>query len=507
MKKIIFIFVAVMGIMFTACNNDEIIVPEEILQSTDNNISETSTNYLVPIDDALAELNAVLASIDNQPQNAMGRSMAPRKQRTIGSIETLAVVNNANSTLKRAPSAGAVATDTLLYLVNFQDDMGYAVLAADARISTSVLAIVESGSISAESFDEESELYDSRIDYGFDLGFDLHAGGDDYYVSGAIESSINSMILGHAMMEVAAQKERLGFGPCEPGTPGGGGGGGTGGGNTGGGGSNTGTRTETGAWVDGKKVNPMLTTVWGQDSPFNDACPRSRWFIFDKLKKGPAGCVPIAVAQIIAYHEYPKNLRCNSVNVDWKGIKEIYNINDKPYYSTSTESNREGLAQLVRNIGDKCHTIYKPTWAFALPSNAKNCISNYFNTNASLHLGYDKNENKITNMLDNGNPVFIASISGIVSGHAWVIDGSINQTRTTKIIDNSTGETINSSTEERLLLHCNWGWHGKCNGYYVSGIFNTKKGAVDTEDGQNSGVDTENFTWAFHIITYDNPNK
>lgn len=40
----------------------------------------------------------------------------------------------------------------LLYLVNFDNNDGYAVLAADDRISSSVIAFVESGSISPADF-------------------------------------------------------------------------------------------------------------------------------------------------------------------------------------------------------------------------------------------------------------------------------------------------------------------------------------------------------------------
>lgn len=47
-------------------------------------------------------------------------------------------------------------------------------------------------------------------------------------------------------------------------------------------------------------VRPMLTTKWHQQSPFSDRTPGNY----------PAGCVAIAVAQIMAYHEYPRDY-CN----------------------------------------------------------------------------------------------------------------------------------------------------------------------------------------------------
>ena len=45
-------------------------------------------------------------------------------------------------------------------------------------------------------------------------------------------------------------------------------------------------------------------------------------------------------------------------------------------------------------------------------------------------------------------------------GHAWVVDG---------YIDYVTGWR----SEEHLYLHCNWGWNGNCNGYFLDGVFNT----------------------------------
>lgn len=46
----------------------------------------------------------------------------------------------------------------------------------------------------------------------------------------------------------------------------------------------------------------------------------------------------------------------------------------------------------------------------------------------------------------------------------------------------------------------------KCNGYYTSGIFNTKAGAVEREYYDSNATSNDNFNWAFHIITYNHPN-
>ena len=55
-------------------------------------------------------------------------------------------------------------------------------------------------------------------------------------------------------------------------------------------------------WKVNKKSSPsfLLKTKWAQGDGYND--------VITKLKGGnfPAGCVGVAIAQIMAFHEYPK---------------------------------------------------------------------------------------------------------------------------------------------------------------------------------------------------------
>jgi hypothetical protein len=271
-------------------------------------------------------------------------------------------------------------------------------------------------------------------------------------------------------------------------------------------GSNKGVeiRKETGTWVTNKKVSPMLTTVWHQRSPFNDACPLKRWFFWQSYKRARAGCVAVAVSQIMAYHEYPRNLTCNGIPIDWAGIKHLSNIYDR--WADGTDYEKIAAAQLVSNIGAGCKTFYTPDWSFALPVFARKYISSLGYSNVTLRYYYDKS--KVINMLDNDNPVFVAAVSGSVSGHAWVVDGYINRSRTDRDINANTGAVVNSYTEKEVLVHCNWGWRGTSNGYYVSGIFNTKKGPKERELYEESWTASSdsNFTWLFYTITYKHPN-
>ena len=47
------------------------------------------------------------------------------------------------------------------------------------------------------------------------------------------------------------------------------------------------------------KIEPLMTTTWNQDAPYNNKCPK-----LDE-KSALTGCVATALAQILNYHKYP----------------------------------------------------------------------------------------------------------------------------------------------------------------------------------------------------------
>ena len=50
-------------------------------------------------------------------------------------------------------------------------------------------------------------------------------------------------------------------------------------------------------------VEPMLTTRWSQNSPFNGMCPKG--VSSGDSVRCPVGCVALALAQIMKYYDYP----------------------------------------------------------------------------------------------------------------------------------------------------------------------------------------------------------
>ena len=102
----------------------------------------------------------------------------------------------------------------------------------------------------------------------------------------------------------------------------------------------------------------------------------------------------------------------------------------------------------------------------------------------------------VKTQLRGNRPIFIGALSGLVNGHAWVIDG-YKKVQTIKIGKNSNGEIVSSSVAStNQYVHCNWGWGGYCDGWFTTGL-------VDESFSPN---DVYEFDWWFRLVTYEKPD-
>lgn len=430
--------------LFCSCNHKI----EQITMESDN-----EENYAIPIETALNSLDDFLAS----------QGIISTKGGVRDYIDNYFSVSGSQTT-----KAGEKRE--VLYAINFKDDQGYALIAADKRISEDIIAVTTKGNVSEEDFTNvEDKLTPTEND---DLTVDEY---NEMVNSGAL-AQINR-IVNQECLRYADAKLRL----DET--------------NTGGSNGGSSSTPVTYHWEVEKEVPRLMNTVWtqeGKDKLFNKYCPEVGliW-----KKTAPAGCVCIAISQIMAYHEYPAPFACNGIAIDYKAIKNIYSYSNPQ--NTGSDIDKEMIAKFIVNIGGWCgtkyHSIFGKTWGFAWPSGAKKCLSTFGYENVTFKWGYD--EDLVIKSLENGCPVFMSAIAKVFSGHAWVIDGYMKRKRVA-----STG----SITDRQTLVHCNWGWHGKCNGYFTSGVFKTNEAVIS--DAFGKGMD-EKYWHAFNTITYDNPKK
>lgn len=191
---------------------------------------------------------------------------------------------------------------------------------------------------------------------------------------------------------------------------------------------------------------PLLTTRWHQGAPYADNCPG-----------GVAGCAPIAVAQIMAYHKHPAQFNGHTYN--WNAITATDIL-----YSGSAGA--ISAAQLVYDIGDTAGINYEigTETSIHLLDNTLEAFDYNYSTPTSY------NADRVVENINNGQPVLMDGYNNQFDGHTWVIDGynRINTRYTYYYIDRP-----NFIYETRIVgsvdyFHCNMGLGGRNDGYYLS---------------------------------------
>lgn len=410
-----------------------------------------SKTDLPKVKKAIEELNQFIHTMDVQTTRS-------------GNVFTVDDVKYVTRSMSATRSAfevdNNVIPDTILYLVNFgdeEDNSGYAVLDATERSGAIILAVVENGYISPEDFLFDATPVDEEEFPNFEFYDPLE---DDFYVGD--EGAMANQFLHFASATNSNETPDIS-------------------------GSGCGSVTD---WRPTKQVAPMIETCWHQEPPFNKYCPLNNKGVHKK-----AGCVAVAVGHILAYHGYPQEgLTIEGTACNWEDMRRVANKNN--YFKTNEIEKTEQVARLLAYIGDESNMLYGTKQSFAFPNAAKRCLKNKFGyTNTQRHTNYD--ETKIIEMLDNGCPVFLAAVSGAVNGHAWVIDGYKKYTR-----------YVNSVQENRYYMHCCWGWpRGRCNGYYLSKVFDLRNGAIELSHKDTPGTKDCDFDVLYRMVTYDKPVK
>lgn len=447
MKKHLLLFVLVA--LFASCVTDGL---ETTLPATE----PAADPMAVSIDEALGEMYSVMDEL----YGPATRSSRP----AIATIETFKGKHAAGQTRSDEP-----LPENLYYIVNFENEGGFAIMGADRRVDP-LICITEAGSMTLADLLSPSVTTRSGSEpYTLENLWTPYSSVEDWYDPeddyDPEEGEYQIGTLGDALQDrIKKIITRL---PPEP-TP-----------------TPVSYTYVYGEWTDAVKTGPFLTTKWHQGNPFNLLCPGQY----------VAGCVPIAVAQIIAYNEKP-SASYFGVTSTWKEIKNYDPAKNVPDI-------RRDISIIISAIGSGVNARYN-YWGsgetFALPINAKKYMKKELGYGgAKRRVGYK--ESVITSMVDKGKPVFIAAIDKKWnSAHAWVIDGSMRQNRTVKKY--RSGQIEGTSTESRLLLHCNFGWSGRNDGYYLSNVFDLSKGPVATDTGDTEGGNTGNYDWWYRIIEY-----
>ncbi|MEG0037812.1 MAG: C10 family peptidase [Bacteroides sp.] len=212
-----------------------------------------------------------------------------------------------------------------------------------------------------------------------------------------------------------------------------------------------------------KDINPLLKTQWSQNAPYNYKCNNGN---------APAGCVPIATAQIMAYFKKPYTIAY------WDELTKdsyIWPNDSKLSDRVSTLLYDVGKGVKVSYSSDGSGADFKDAAPY-LRSVGINCT----------FLDYMDN-NVIINQLNASKPVMLAgkktnAFLGLwyKDGHAWIIDGHFSfryyctMSVIKYILDDSATNWVEwgrddvSYWSDATYYHINWGWGGNSDGYYTT---------------------------------------
>lgn len=514
MKRITFNVALMVSIFFSSCNDeiDTIVSSVAIGEEQEEDVS-----HQISKEEALQSLYAYLSE-DNGNLKTLNVSIDTTEMWSV-KYNTIA----GNKSLQKS--------ENLVYVANFTDEQGYAILSADDRINEEVLVIADNGSLSQNvvtsavtQLNEERCIFDEYplIGDGF---FTIPEYSDEVFMNpntvslyddeeddtlvglysednigeedenGELITTANKkamakidepelaigLSLKYAQSQVEAQRLKKTDDLDDSKT-------------------SISIRTEktTSAWKDSGVKSPIILSYyknWHQHSPFNDLYPRRRKFIvFGHRRKVPAGCFPLAIAKIMTLYSRPSTFSFNGYSVNWASLKSANGY-------TTTEG-KKSAATLLYGISEWCHSRYFYQGTFTFPHRAISFMKDMGFKNVDK---YDYKFSRVKDMIDKGNPVIIYAMPKlkVTDSHAWNIDGYKTKTRTitTKTYKGNTLTKIETKTETREMVHCDFGWEGKCNGYYVSGIFKLNSSENDYDPG--SGTKNTRYNNFIKIITYN----
>jgi len=174
-------------------------------------------------------------------------------------------------------------------------------------------------------------------------------------------------------------------------------------------------------------VDPLLSTLWHQSSPYNNKCPGSC----------PTGCVATAMAQIMYYHKYPdhgtgsRRYRTQTnyydVSVDFGATTYDWTQMCATYTGNETTIQKNAVATLMLHCGAAVRMDYAMSGSAANLSELPYGLTKYFGYSDHMEIcskdqyTYEGWANLLKADLVASRPVFYRGDG--TGGHAFVCDG------------------------------------------------------------------------------------
>lgn len=378
-----------------------------------NTIGTFSSSHYVPYEEALDIANSFL---DNG-SSGKTRSTSGRKVREHG--------------MYTSNSQGGDAIS--FHIINYDNDEGFAIVSADDR-TTSVYAFSDTGNFN---------IADTTFNKGLAIFLEgAVASCRDEIAQAAVDESTLSAPAPLLDQRVPLPPDGIDLVLFSDGTT-------------------YGLKTTTSMMT----TENLLSTHWRQSSPYNYYCP-----VTNNAKKiydghSPAGCVAIAIAQIMAYHQYPSSY--NGVNFNWDYIlySDTYAL-----YTAETDEHARETAKFIYQVGLAAGMSYARKGSSSNITKAKSAFGKMGYTTSAVTT---YNSSYVYSSIKAGCPVYMRGTDDSGEGHAWVIDGAQVTTTTSEYYEPVYPYTylFTKTTSSVDYFHCNWGWGGLDDGYYNTSTY------------------------------------
>lgn len=231
--------------------------------------------------------------------------------------------------------------------------------------------------------------------------------------------------------------------------------------------------TRYGAWDEFDTPCRFVPVKWHQDVPYNDNVE-----LMCSGKRAKIGCVPVAIAQLMAYHKKPSTY-------NWSVLTALEQI--LPTSANYKNGRCKEVARLMTNIANNAGTIYGckddggskgSTSPFDIPWTL-NALG--YSVDFGESSGKIKSDIIYQNLVANMPILVLANrteLHGVLQpsvGHIWVVDGLCRKWRDYFYYSHTyyweNGKYIDyydvyKARQRSTHIHCNWGWGGSSDGWY-----------------------------------------
>ena len=194
---------------------------------------------------------------------------------------------------------------------------------------------------------------------------------------------------------------------------------------------------------------------------------------------------------IMTTNEFPTYMYINGNMMNWKEMKKEKELDER----SSSKEAQEDITRLVWCIFRQVKKTVTRNGTLITPRQIRKRMEAYGYENVvkldAFFYTY-KMGRAISDMLAGNKPVFMSGIPGIKfrRAHSWVVDGA----------------KYSKTEKDNYLLHCNWGWDGKFNGYFSQHCLKPTR-AYEYDNLFDEKEKGNRYNWHMRVITYDIPSQ